>query len=202
MGTRQLIAIGASLGGVPALESILSRLPATSPPVLVVQHILPAFSGPFSQQLDSVSALRVVEAAHGARLRAGVAYVAPGHRHLLVHETSGELRVVLSQAPPIGFHRPSVDATFCSLAKLTDAAIVAVLLTGMGRDGADGMLALRQVGARTIAQDQASSLIFGMPKAAIKTGGAEFVMSLADIPGAILSCLRAVSAERAPSAPR
>ena len=185
----RLVAIGGSMGGIHALESLVSRFPAEMPPVLVVQHILPAFIGRLAARLDAAGALRVVEAADGERLASGVVYLAPAHRHLLVDESNGQLYVRLSSAPPVRFHRPSVDALFHSLAELDAVDVVAVLLSGMGSDGADGLLALRRKGARTIAQDEASSMIFGMPKQAIALGAARYVASLDELPAAILASL-------------
>jgi len=186
---RRLIAIGASMGGIVAVESVISRLPADTPPIVIVQHILPAFTGPFAKRLDASGPITVVEAANGDALRQGVAYLAPPHHHLLVKSVNGEMRAILSAAPPVRFHRPSVDALFHSLAELESVDIVAALLSGMGSDGADGLLALRRKGARTIAQDESSSLIFGMPKEAIARGAAEQIVSLEELPAAILACL-------------
>ena len=185
-----LIAIGASTGGVAALEGLLSELPIGLPPIVIVQHILPSFGRAFAERLDAQGAIRVVEAGHGTPLTAGNAYLAPAHTHLKVASTQGELRAFLSTAPPVRFHRPSVDVLFYSIAELPRVRAVGVLLTGMGRDGADGMLALRRAGATTIAQDQASSVVFGMPKEAIASGAAKHVVPLQEIAGAIVAAVR------------
>lgn len=188
---RRLIAIGASMGGIAALESLISRLPADTPPILIVQHILPTFSRRFVERLNGVGHVAVVEAADGQPLLHGRAYLPPAHHHLLVRNIGGELRAGLSSAPPVRFHRPSVDMLFQSLTTLDGVGVVAVLLTGMGSDGAEGLLALRQRGAQTIVQDELSSAIFGMPKAAISRGAASRIVSLDDLPGAILASLTA-----------
>jgi two-component system chemotaxis response regulator CheB len=185
----QIIAIGASTGGTIALESVLSRLPSDIPPIVIVQHTLPSFSKALADRLDSVCHMHVVETVHGESLAPGVAYIAPGSVHLLVESEQRELRAVLRRSHPVHYHRPSVDVLFRSLLTVGKVDVVAVLLTGMGRDGADGMLALRQAGARTIAQDERSSVVFGMPKEAIENGAAQYVASLNDLPRCIMECL-------------
>jgi len=189
MKPRQLIAIGASMGGTVVLESLLARLPPDTPPIVIVQHTLPHFVGPLVRQLDAVSRMRVVEAADGAVLTPGMASVAPGGSHLVVERQGEELRTILALGPPVRFHRPSVDVLFHSLVTLPQVEIVAVLLTGMGRDGAEGLLALRRCGAQTIAQDQGSSAIFGMPKEAIERGAAQHISSVDQLPARITACL-------------
>jgi two-component system chemotaxis response regulator CheB len=186
---RPLIAIGASMGGTVVLESLLARLPADTPPIVIVQHTLPHFVGPLVRQLDAVSPMKVVEAADGAVLTPGMACVAPGGSHLVVERQGDELRTILALGPPVRFHRPSVDVLFHSLVTLPHVDLVAVLLTGMGRDGAEGLLALRRAHAQTIAQDQGSSAIFGMPKEAIERGAAQYISSVDQLPSRILSCL-------------
>ena len=185
----QLVAVGASMGGVTAIESLLARLPATMPPLLVVQHTLPGFTASLASRLDMVSPFDVREARHAEPLQAGVVLVAPSHTHLVVRQYGSEPRIHLSHAPPVHSHRPSIDVLFRSLATLSGVDIVAVLLTGMGRDGAQGMLELRQAGAQTIAQDQDSSVVFGMPREAIALGAARHVSSLANLPAKIVACL-------------
>jgi len=186
--TRQLVAIGASMGGTVVLESLLARLPPDAPPIVIVQHTLPHFVAPLVRQLGAVGRMRVVEAADGASLSPGMACVAPGRSHLVVERQGEELRTVLALGPAVRFHRPSVDVLFHSLVGLPHVEIVAVLLTGMGRDGAEGLLALRRAGAQTIAQDRGSSAIFGMPKEAIERGAARHISSLDDLPHRILAC--------------
>ncbi|MGB7218349.1 MAG: CheB methylesterase domain-containing protein [Vicinamibacterales bacterium] len=186
---RQLVAIGASMGGTVVLESLLARLPADMPPIVIVQHTLPHFVAAFVRQLDAVSPMDVSEAVDGAVLGPGMVSVASGGSHLVVEREGDVLRTILASGPPVRFHRPSVDVLFHSLVTLPDVDIVAVLLTGMGRDGADGLLALRHAGAQTIAQDQATSAVFGMPKEAIECGAVEHISSVDQLPGRILSCL-------------
>lgn len=189
---RHLIAIGASTGGTVALESILSRLPLDIAPVLIVQHTLPGFTGALVRRLDMVCPMRVVEAVHGQTIQSGVAYIAPGDSHLFVERQDPqgrELRTMLTRTPPVHFHRPSIDVLFHSLVTLPGVEVIAVLLTGMGQDGVEGMVALRGAGAHTIAQDEASSVIFGMPKKAIERGAAQHISSLDQLPDRILSCL-------------
>ena len=187
--SSSLIAIGASTGGTVALELVLRRLPPDVPPIVIVQHTLPGFVGPLVDRLDGVCPMRVVEAVNDELLRVGVAYVAPAESHLVVERRGAELRTGLRRAPLLHVHRPSVDVLFESLAALPRVDVVAVLMTGMGRDGAAGLLALRQAGAQTIAQDEGSSAIFGMPKEAIARGAVRYVSSIHDLPDRILMCL-------------
>src|SRR5882762_6424360 len=175
------------MGGTVVLESLLARLPPDTPPIVIVQHTLPHFVGALVRQLDGVSPMRVGEATDGAVLTPGMASVATGGSHLVVERQGDELRTILALGPPVRFHRPSVDVLFHSLVTLPHVEIVAVLLTGMGRDGAEGLLALRRAGAQTIAQDQGSSAIFGMPKEAIERGAAQYISSVDQLPNRILS---------------
>ncbi len=178
------------MGGTVVLESLLARLPADTPPIVIVQHTLPHFVGPLVRQLDAVSPMQVVEAVDGGVLTPGMACVAPGGSHLVVERLGDELRTILALGPPVRFHRPSVDVLFHSLVTLPHVDVVAVLLTGMGRDGAEGLLALRRARAQTIAQDQGSSAIFGMPKEAIERGAVQHISSVDQLPSRILSCVR------------
>ena len=185
----QIIAIGASLGGTRALESLLNRMPPDTAPIVVVQHTLPGFTEPYVRQLDEECPMRVLEAGDGYPIHRGTVYVAPGGCHLLVERRGDELRTVLATTAAVGFHRPSVDVLFNSLAALSGVDVVAVLLTGMGRDGAEGMLALRRAGAQTIAQDRESSVVFGMAREAIDRGAVQYISSLNNLPDRILFCL-------------
>lgn len=183
---RNIIAIGASTGGVPALRSLLSALPATYPAVLITQHMPPAYTGPFAARLNQSSALTVVEAADGQRIQPDHAYVAPGDRHLrLVRDRQG-FRCDLSDGPLVSGHRPSVDVLFRSVAEGVGAQALGVLLTGMGRDGAEGLLEMRQAGAMTLGQSEASCVVYGMPRAAMEIGAVAAEMPLDDITKAIL----------------
>ncbi|MBV8202722.1 MAG: chemotaxis-specific protein-glutamate methyltransferase CheB, partial [Acidobacteria bacterium] len=166
-GAAELVVLGASTGGPPALERILGDLGAQLPvPVAVVQHMPPAFTRSFAKRLDAHLPLPVREAAHHERLLPGVIYIAPGGLHLVVARHREVLRAVLSPTPEPALHRPSVDVLFTSSAAATRGRLVAVLLTGMGLDGAAGMARLARAGVHTIAQDRATSVVFGMPRAA------------------------------------
>jgi two-component system, chemotaxis family, protein-glutamate methylesterase/glutaminase len=188
-----VIALGASTGGTEALQLILQSLPASVPPIVIVQHMPAGFTRAFAERLDRSSALVVREARHGDRLRAGTALIAPGDRHLRVVGGGDHFAVSVSDGPAVSGHRPSVDELFHSAARVAGKRVVAALLTGMGADGADGMVELRRRGARTIAQDEASCVIFGMPREAIQRGGADQVVSLTDMPAALLSACARVS---------
>ena len=184
-----LILIGASTGGTHAIETLLTRLPADTPPILIVQHMPALFTTAFAARLDSVCPMRVVEAVDDQPLKRGVAYIAPGDFHLLVDARGVELRTVLQAGPPLHYQRPSVDVLFQSAASLRSVAIVALLLTGMGSDGADGMVTLRQAGAVTIAEAERSCVVFGMPAEAIARGGAMHVATLLAMPRLIADSL-------------
>jgi two-component system chemotaxis response regulator CheB len=181
-GACELVVLGASTGGPPAIERILTDLGADlAVPVAVVQHMPPAFTRSFAKRLDARLPLPVREPAHHERLLPGVVYIAPGGRHLVVERRREMLRAVLSEAPQAAPHRPSVDVLFTSAAAATGGRLVAVLLTGMGLDGAAGMAKLARAGVHTIAQDRATSVIFGMPRAAIEAGSVLEVLALEQI---------------------
>jgi two-component system chemotaxis response regulator CheB len=188
-----VIAIGASTGGPQALEELLAQLPTTAPPVLIVQHMPAPFMSLFAKHLDNVCALRVVEATDHQDLEAGTAYVAAGDRHLLVERAGAALRTRLSRAAHVHHQRPAVDVLFRSLAMLKNVPVVGVLLTGMGEDGADGMVALRRAGHPTIAEDERTCTVFGMPREAIARGGAQHVVPLDQIGAAIFESLQNVA---------
>ena len=177
-----LMLIGASTGGTQAIETLLTRLPADVPPILIVQHMPAHFTRAFAARLDSVCPMRVVEAVDGQLLKRATAYIAPGDYHMLVEAVGVELRTVIRSSPPIQYQRPSVDVLFEAAARLRGVSIVALLLTGMGADGAGGMTALRQAGAITIAEDERSCVVFGMPAEAIARGGAVHVATLLAMP--------------------
>ncbi len=186
--SKRLILVGASTGGVEALSQILPAFPADSPPILLVQHMPAGFTRSFAARLDSLCLVQVTEAAGGDVALPGRAYLAPGgDRHLVVREERGQLLLELEEGPPMHHLHPAVDALFQSAARLRGRAISAAVLTGMGRDGAAGLAALRAMGASTVAQDEASSIVFGMPGAAIALGGAGQVLDLAAIPAALLA---------------
>lgn len=184
-----LILMGASTGGTQAIESLLTRLPADTPPILIAQHMPSPFTRAFAARLDRACPMRVVEADHDVPLQRGVAYIAPGDWHLLVTARAGGLRTAIENGPRIHYQRPSVDVLFQSAAALRRVPIVALLLTGMGSDGADGMVALREAGAVTIAEDERSCVVFGMPAAAIARGGATHVAARSAMPRLIAEAL-------------
>lgn len=180
--TGTVIGIGASTGGVEALRELLGELPADMPAILIAQHMLPGFTGAFARRLDAMCEMQVKEAEDGEDVCHGVTYIAPGGRHLLLARRPGGYALRLSEDAPVNRHRPSVDTLFRSMLQAAGSHALGVLLTGMGSDGAEAMLELRRAGARTIAQDEASSVVFGMPRQAIALGAAQEVLALGDMP--------------------
>jgi two-component system chemotaxis response regulator CheB len=180
-----VVGIGISCGGPQTLHQMLPSFPSDFVPIVLTQHMPAQFTGPFAKHLDTACAMRVREARDGDRLEQGTIYVAPGDRHLKVVRRGTLLTLQLDTGPLVSGHRPSVDVMFHSLARACASRTVGVVMTGMGRDGADGLAALRRAGGRTIAQDEASSLVFGMPKVAADSGAAQQVVSLGQIPQAI-----------------
>jgi two-component system chemotaxis response regulator CheB len=183
-----LIAIGASTGGPQAIEALLTRLPAECPPIVIAQHMPVHFTRTYAERLDKICPMQVVEASDRQVVQSGVAYVAPGDRHMLIERDGVRLVVRLSDAPVVHHQRPAVDVLFHSIAKLRAVKVVALLLTGMGQDGAEGMVDLRGHGAETIAEDEQSCVVFGMPREAIARGGASHVASLLRMPSLIADC--------------
>ena len=186
---ERVVAIGASTGGTTALNSLIPALPPNFPPTLVVQHMPPVFTRMFAEALGRMSQLRVREAQEGDRLEQGLVLVAPGDMHVRVVKEGGIGKIRLGLGEKVSGHRPSVDVLFSSLAQAYGAKAVGVLMTGMGRDGADGLLEMRRAGARCIAQDEESSVVFGMPKEAWKNGAAEALVDLDELPGALNAIL-------------
>jgi len=186
---RRVILIGASTGGVEALRFLLPRLPDGLPPIAVVQHIPPNFSRLMAERLNELCPFEVREAVEGETLRPGLCLVAPGDFHLALVRYGRGYRARLTQSPPVHHCRPAVDVLFRSAAELAGAQVVAVLLTGMGSDGARGMQALRAAGARTLAESEESCVVYGMPQAAIKLGVVDRVATLEQMPQAILEAL-------------
>jgi len=180
-GDVRLIAIGASTGGVVAVQAILSTLPRTCPGILITQHMPPAFTKSFASRLNQNSDLAVVEAQDGDRIKPGHAYVAPGGHHMEVSRSQQGFTCRLQDSPLVSGHRPSVDVLFHSVATQVGAQAMGVLLTGMGRDGANGLLAMRKAGAPTLGQSQASCVVYGMPRAANEIGAVAAELSLQDI---------------------
>jgi two-component system chemotaxis response regulator CheB len=183
----RLLAIGASIGGTEAICRVLSQLPADAPATVVAQHIPAAFSTAFAQRLDRHSAMTVCEVRGRQPLLPGHVYVAPGGRHLRVRRSGGSLHCVLDDSPPVNRHRPSIDVLFESIAEHASAITSAALLTGMGDDGAKGLLALRHGGAATFVQDAATSVVWGMPGAAVALGAAQEVLPLSRIAARLLA---------------
>ncbi|MBI1274831.1 chemotaxis-specific protein-glutamate methyltransferase CheB [bacterium] len=186
IGARHVIAIGASTGGVETLKDIFQRLPGNAPPIVVTQHMPERFTRSFASRLDSVSQMCVMEAADGDRLATGHAYIAPGDRHLKVIRKGGELICKLEDGPNVSGHKPSVDVLFHSVAEAAGPQAVGVILTGMGKDGAVGLKAMRDHGAFTIGQNEASCVVYGMPAVAMKIGAVQIEKSLIDIPKTLL----------------
>jgi two-component system chemotaxis response regulator CheB len=198
---RALILLGASTGGTEALKTILTALPADLPPICAVQHIPAQFSAAFANRLDSLCAMEVREARSGDELAPGLALIAPGGKHLILRWNGSKYVALLNDGPPMHHQRPAVDVLFDSVVKTGGAAnSVAALLTGMGRDGADGLLKLRKNGAHTIAQSEASCVVFGMPREAINLGAATEVIDLQNIAGELTKQGRRVSNNSAEAA--
>ena len=183
--TERVICLGASTGGPEALKTVLQGLPAGTPGIVVVQHMPSGFTGAFARRLDSLCAMAVKEAANGDAIRRGQVLIAPGDRHMTVQRRGTSYSVSISDGPPVSRHRPSVDVLFRSAAQAAGPNATGALLTGMGDDGATGLLEMRQMGAMTIAQDEATCVVFGMPKEAIARGAAEIVLPLERIAGAL-----------------
>jgi two-component system chemotaxis response regulator CheB len=187
--TEKLIIIGASTGGTEAIKDVLVQMPADCPGILITQHMPEAFTKSFAARLDSLCRISVKEAAHNERVLPGHAYVAPGHSHLLLKRSGANYVTELSQAPPVNRHRPSVDVLFRSAANFAGRNAIGIILTGMGKDGAAGMLEMRRAGAWNVAQDEQSCVVFGMPKEAIACGGADEVLPLHEIPRRVMAHL-------------
>ena len=184
--TNKVIAMGASTGGTVALESILSRMPVDAPGIVIAQHMPAMFTKQFAERMNQVSEMEVREAADGDSVVPGVALIAPGDYHMLLKRSGARYFVNVKTGPMVHRQRPAVEVLFRSVARAAGRNAVGVLLTGMGVDGAQGLLDMRQTGALTIAQDEASSVVFGMPRAAIELGAAERVLGLDKIPAEML----------------
>jgi two-component system chemotaxis response regulator CheB len=189
--TERLIIVGASTGGTEAIKAFLSGLPADAPGVMIAQHMPEGFTKSFAQRLNSYCRLTVTEAEGAERVLPGHVFIAPGHSHLLVKRSGANYVTELSQAPPVNRHRPSVDVLFRSAANYAGRNAIGVILTGMGKDGAAGMLEMKQAGALTFAQDEATCVVFGMPKEAIALGGVDRVAPLHDLAFEVIAALGA-----------
>ncbi len=184
--TERIVALGTSTGGTQALEEVLTRLPRVCPGIVIVQHMPEKFTAAFAARLNSLCEIEVKEAAHNDRVVPGRALIAPGGRHMLLKRSGAQYYVEVIEGPLVNRHIPSVDVLFRSVAKSAGKNALGIIMTGMGDDGAAGLLEMRNAKSRTIAQDEASCVVFGMPKEAIKRGGAEQIMALSTIPAAIL----------------
>lgn len=189
--THKIIAIGASTGGTKAIEAVLSRMPPTAPGIVIVQHMPEHFTTSFAKRLNDISALQVREARDNDHVIPGVALIAPGNHHMLLARSGGTYVAKIKDGPRVHYQRPSVDVLFHSVAQTAGRNAVGAILTGMGADGAQGLLAMRNSGAYTLAQNEASCVVFGMPKEAIKLGAADEVVALEDITHSILQALQA-----------
>ena len=191
-----IIAAGASTGGTEAIREFLQRMPANAPPIAIVQHMPEGFTDAFARRLNDLVTMEVREARDGDRFTPGLALIAPGDRHLLVRRRGASYYAELSDGPRVSRHKPSVDALFRSVAHAAGANALGVIMTGMGADGADGMLELRQSGAFTIAQNEATCTVFGMPKEAIARGGVHSVLPLQRLADAALAFTSAIRRNR------
>ena len=183
---EKIIAIGASTGGTEALLQVLEQMPENCPGIVAVQHMPEGFTAAFAKRLNGICRIEIREAADGDRVVLGHAYIAPGNRHTLVRRIGPGYFLEVREGALVSRHRPSVNVLFRSVAQAAGASAVGILMTGMGDDGADGLLEMKQADALTIAQDEASCVVFGMPREAILRGAAEEVLPLSKIPGAIL----------------
>lgn len=180
--TTKIVAIGASTGGTEAIRHLLERMPADGPAMVIAQHMPEHFTTAFAERLDGVCAMEVREARHGDSVSSGRVLIAPGNRHLLLARDGARYYAEVREGPLVSRHRPSVDVLFTSVARVAGSNAVGVLMTGMGADGARGLLRIREAGAHTIVQDEESSIVFGMPRAAIELGAADEVVSLRSLP--------------------
>ena len=184
--TERVVVIGTSTGGTQALQEVLVELPAVSPGIVVVQHMPSHFTAAFAARLDSMCKIEVREARHHDRVVPGCALIAPGGRHLLLMRSGAQYHVEIKDGPPVSRHRPSVDVLFRSAAKCAGPNALGIIMTGMGDDGARGLKEMRDAGARTVAQDEASCVVFGMPKEAIRLDAAERIAPLDELARIIL----------------
>ncbi|MBL1259417.1 MAG: chemotaxis response regulator protein-glutamate methylesterase [Thiotrichaceae bacterium] len=185
--TDRIVAIGTSTGGTQALELVLSQLPKDAPGMVIVQHMPEKFTAAFAARLDGICQVNVKEAKNGDRVLQGQALIAPGSHHMMLNRSGARYFVDIKEGPTVSRHRPSVDVLFRSTAKIAGKNAVGIIMTGMGADGASGMRDMHDAGAYTIAQDEESSVVYGMPKEAVKAGGVDKIISLGEISRAICS---------------
>jgi two-component system, chemotaxis family, protein-glutamate methylesterase/glutaminase len=194
--TDKVIAIGASTGGVQALTEVLTALPGDAPGILIVQHMPPRFTKSFADRLNEICQVRVKEAADGDTVMPGQALIAPGGFHMLLRRSGARYYVEIKDGPQVFHQRPSVEVMFNSVAKYAGRNAVGAILTGMGADGSSGLLAMRQAGARTLAQDEQTCAVFGMPQAAIKLGAAEMVVPIGQVGPTMLGMAAQIEARQ------
>lgn len=185
----KIVFVGASTGGTEAVKTFLLGIPADCVPILIVQHMPESFTGSFAARLNSLCKPRVIEAQGGEVLESGVVYIAPGHSHLKIRRTPSGYLTELMKTAPVNRHRPSVDVLFDSAAEIVGRNAVGVILTGMGKDGANGLLRMRQAGARTFGQDEATCVVYGMPREAALIGAVEEVAALGELPRRVMQAL-------------
>jgi two-component system chemotaxis response regulator CheB len=185
--TDRVVAIGTSTGGTQALEAVLTQLPAVCPGIVVVQHMPEKFTEMFAQRLNGICRVEVREAQGGERLHAGLALIAPGGRHMILRRSGAQYYVEIKDGPLVNRHKPSVDVLFRSVAQAAGANALGIIMTGMGDDGARGLKEMHDAGATTLAEDESTCVVFGMPKEAIRLGGVNRILPLGQIPGEIVS---------------
>lgn len=188
--TDRVVALGTSTGGTQALELILRQLPPDAPGIVIVQHMPEKFTAAFARRLDSLCQIEVREARHMDRVRSGLALVAPGGRHMQLKRSGAQYFVEVLDGPPVNRHKPSVDVLFRSVARHAGHNALGIIMTGMGDDGARGLLCMREAGAQTVAQDEASCVVFGMPKEALQLGAAQYTEALGNLPRLIADYAR------------
>lgn len=184
---QRIIVVGSSTGGTEAIKAFLSDMPRHAPAILITQHMPELFTKSFAARLDGLCEMQVKETEHHEAIRPGTAYLAPGHSHLSLERAGGGYRTVLSRDPPVNHHRPSVEVLFRAAAKVLGGNAVGVMLTGMGKDGAAAMLEMRRAGAYNFAQDEASCVVFGMPREAIALGAVDEIVPLAKMAERVLA---------------
>ena len=195
----RIVAVGASTGGTEALTELLQKMPADAPGIVVVQHMPEGFTAAFATRLNGLCRMEVKEAADGDRVRPGLALIAPGNRHVLVRRRGDAYVIELSDGPLVSRHRPSVDVLFRSAAQAAGSGAIGVLMTGMGDDGAQGLVEMKEAGAQTLAQDEASCVVFGMPREAIARGAVDEVVALDGLAATILKRAARGAGASAPS---
>jgi two-component system chemotaxis response regulator CheB len=196
ISTEKLICIGASTGGTEAIKEVLTKLPADSPAVVITQHMPPGFTTSFASRLNSLCQIKVSEAVHGERILPGHAYIAPGGKHFRVDRSGANYIAIVEDGEPVNRHKPSVEVLFRSCAQVVGRNAFGVMLTGMGNDGAKAMREMKDAGSFNIVQDEASCVVFGMPREAIAHGAADEILPLTSIASTLIAKLSSVAADR------